>query len=547
MARALRAIESSAVSEVSFSIHIDPDAPLVARVNNGKAAVDMRTIKSAIKLSNANLSQLGYSTRIPTYDRSELVQHTVHMGVGGFHRAHQAVYLDDLLSLQDTERWGECGLGVLEIDSKMRDALKGQDCLYTVVERSAETQTARVIGSIADYIYAPESCEAAIEKMAAPETRIVSLTITEGGYFIDDGTGEFASEHADIQHDLHNPENPVSSMGYIAAALNRRRQRGLPPFTVMSCDNLQGNGRVAKKVLLAFAELQNPELARWMADHVAFPSCMVDRITPTTTAGDCVFLKETFDLDDAWPVVTEPFIQWVIEDEFCNGRPQWERAGAQLVSDVAPYELMKMRLLNASHSAMGYLGALAGYTYVHEAVQDPLFKTFIEQFMEEATPVVPEIPGTSVAEYKGVLIHRFSNPTIKDQLARICSEGSAKMPKFVLASISELLKLGRSIDLLSLVVAGWIYYLKQGVDERGKVFEIVDAHASELTEAARSIGTDPRPVLAIHSIFGQTLPATPTFVEKVEKALQMLAKHGTAVTMRRYFSNLPGTEQVRAK
>lgn len=507
----------------------------------------MNVINSAVKLNNANLSKLKASVRTPTYDRSKLIQHTVHMGVGGFHRAHQAVFLDDLLSLEREERWGECGLGVLKADSRMRDVLKEQDYLYTVVERSAETQAARVIGSIADYIYAPEDREAALEKMAAPETRIVSLTITEGGYFIDDGTGEFVSEHSDIQHDLHNQDRPVSSMGYIAAALNRRRLRGLPPFTVMSCDNLQGNGQVVKKVLLGFAELQNIELARWIADHVAFPSCMVDRITPTTTAADCAFLKEKFDLDDAWPVVTEPFIQWVIEDEFCNGRPQWERVGAQLVSDVAPYELMKMRLLNASHSAMGYLGALAGYTYVHEAMQDPLFKTFIEQFMEEVTPVVPKIPGTSLSEYERVLIHRFSNPTIKDQLARICSEGSAKMPKFVLASISGLLKLGRSIDLLSLVVACWIYYLKKGVDEHGKAFEVVDTHATELTKAAKSIGTDPHPVLAIHSIFGQTLPATPIFVEKVEKALQMLAKLGTVETMREYLSNLHDTEQIRAK
>lgn len=507
----------------------------------------MRIIKSAIKLSNANLSQLGNNIRTPTYDRSLLVQHMVHMGVGGFHRAHQAVYLDDLLSLKGTERWGECGLGVLKIDRKMRDALKGQDCLYTVVERSAETQVARVIGSIADYIYAPEACEAAIEKMTAPETRIVSLTITEGGYFIDEGTGEFTAEHPDIQHDLQHPDQPVSSMGYIAAALNRRRLHGLPPFTVMCCDNLQGNGHVVKKVLLALAELQNAELARWIANYVAFPSCMVDRITPRTTAADCAFLKEKFDLDDAWPVVTEPFMQWVIEDNFCNGRPLWERVGAQLVSDVAPYELMKMRLLNASHMAMGYLGALAGYTYIHEVMLDPLFATFIAQFMEEATPVVPKIPGTSVTEYKQVLIQRFFNPTINDQVARICSEGSAKMPKWVLASITDLLQLGGPIDLLSLVVASWIHYLKQGVDERGKAFEIVDARASQLTEAAKLIGTDPRPVLAINSIFGQTLPATPLFVEKVEKALQMLDKLGTAKTMRQYLSNRHDTEQNRAK
>ncbi len=492
----------------------------------------MSTTASGVKLSTATLSKLHKDVHVPAYDRSHLKQHTVHIGVGGFHRAHQAVYLDDLLAIEDEPRWAECGLGVLKSDDRMRDALKGQDYLYTLVKKSAETQVARIIGSIADYIYAPEDRERAVERMASEETRIVSLTITEGGYFIDEGTRKFTPDHPDIRHDLEHPEEPTTSIGYIAAALDRRRRRGLPPFTLMSCDNLQGNGDVVKSVLLEFASLQNPELERWIAEHVAFPNSMVDRITPATASEDQIALRAEYGIDDAWPVMTEYFIQWVIEDHFSNGRPRWEKVGAQIVTDVAPYEIMKMRLLNGSHLAMAYLGALHGYTYVHEVMQDPLFVSFIEKFMAEVTPVVPKIPGTSVDEYKKVLIERFANPSIRDQVTRICSEGSAKMPKWVFPSIVELLDKQGSIDLLSLVVASWIHYFQQGVDEQGRKLDIIDARAAELSQIAKSGGTDPRPMLAITSIFGQQLPANPAFVSKVERALKMLSTHGAAATIK---------------
>ncbi len=486
----------------------------------------------SVRLGSATLMRLRSEVKTPAYDRSRLRQHTVHMGVGGFHRAHQAVYLDDLLAIENTERWGECGIGVLPSDDRMRDALRGQDFLYTVVERSASGQAARVIGSLVDYIYAPENREAAIEKMAAADTRIVSLTITEGGYFIDEGTGEFLAHHPDIQHDLQHPKQPVSSVGLIAEALDRRRQRGLPPFTVMSCDNLQGNGHVIKKVLLAFTGLGNSALQHWIADNVAFPNSMVDRITPATTPTDIASVSDRFGLDDAWPVVTEPFRQWVIEDSFCNGRPQWEQVGAQLISDVAPYEIMKMRLLNGSHLAMAYLGALNGFTYVHEIMSDPLFRAFIENFMREVTPVVPKIAGISVEEYKNSLLERFSNPTINDQVTRICSEGSAKIPKWLLPSVVELLEQRGPIHLLSLVVASWIYYLGHGVDERGRALNIIDARAAELTAIAKRALTDPGSMLAVKSIFGEKLPANPTFVQAVENALEMLSRWGVPATMR---------------
>ena len=496
----------------------------------------MHEVESGQRLSDASLAKLHKDVRVPAYNRSALVQHTVHIGVGGFHRAHQAVYLDDLLQLEAEPRWGECGLGVLKSDARMRDALKAQDCLYTVVQKSIDSQTARVIGSIADYIYAPEERERAIAKMAGAETKIVSLTITEGGYFIDEGTRMFTPEHPEIQHDLEHPQEPVTSIGYIAAALERRRRQGLPPFTLMSCDNLQGNGEVVKNVLVQFAEMKSPALGRWVAENVAFPNSMVDRITPATTPEDAEALQARYGFQDAWPVMTEAFIQWVIEDRFSNGRPQWEKVEAQLVSDVAPYELMKMRLLNGSHLAMAYLGAAAGYTYVHEVIHDDLFVSFIKAFMEEVTPVVPQIPGTSVVEYKRVLIERFANPAIRDQVTRICSEGSAKLPKWILPSIVELLEKGRSVQLLSLVIASWIHYLQRGVDERGSALDIIDVRAAELRQVAVAAGTDPRPMLAISSIFGQVLPSNAAFVSKVERALAMLSARGAAATMREYLS-----------
>ena len=496
---------------------------------------------STMKLNSLNVSRLQPEVQTPAYDRRRLLSHTVHIGVGGFHRAHQALYLDDLLAMPDAERWGECGIGVLRADDRMRDALAAQDRLYTLVERSATTQSARVVGSIVDYIYAPDSCESAIERMAAPDTRIVSLTITEGGYFLDEGTGAFLADHPSIQHDIQHFDQPTSSLGVITAALDRRRQRGLPPFTVMSCDNLQGNGHVISKVLRAFAGMIKPSLEQWIAANVTFPNSMVDRITPATTSADITWVRSRFGIEDAWPVVTEPFRQWVIEDMFCNGRPQWERVGAQFTSDVASYEIMKMRLLNGSHLAMAYLGALAGFVYVQDVMADSLFVSFIESFMEEVTPVVPAIPGTSVTEYKQTLIERFSNPTINDQVTRICSEGSAKIPKWLLPSIQELLDLGASTKLLNLVIASWIFYLGRGVSQDGRALEIVDARAGELTRIARNSGTDPRPILTIRSIFGDRLPANVQFVEAVETALRMLFDRGAPDTIRRYLNQHSGS------
>lgn len=494
----------------------------------------MKTNEIAIRLSNATLPTLSAKVLRPTYDRKALRAQTVHIGVGGFHRAHQAVYLDRLLDSGILSDWGECGMGVLPHDAAMRDALREQDYLYTVLERSADVRTARIIGSIMDFTLAPEDPETAIERLASEDTRLVSLTITEGGYFVHEGTGEFSHDHPSIQHDAHEPNAPITSLGFLTAALKRRRDRGLAPFTVMSCDNLQGNGHVIRKVLLGLAELQDSALHRWIADNVAFPNSMVDRITPATTAGDREQLQQNFGIHDAWPVVTEPFLQWVIEDQFCNSRPPWEEVGAEIVVDVLPYELMKIRLLNASHMAMAYLGALAGYTFAHEVMQDVVFDSFIKAFMNEVTPVVPLIPGTSIPTYRSTLIERFANPTINDRVGRLCSEGSAKMPKWVLPSVVELAEQRSPTSLLSLVIAAWIKYLQSPTDERGNPIEIVDARAEELKRSGPSIGDDPRDFIAMKSLFGPAYFAEPAFANEVEAALKSLTAIGARETIRRY-------------
>jgi mannitol 2-dehydrogenase len=493
--------------------------------------------ESALRLSNDVLRRLPEQVLTPAYDRRALSPHTIHIGVGGFHRAHQALYLDDLLATDRNERWGEIGLGILPSDAKMRDALAPQDHLYTLLERDGTQQSLRVIGSLIKFILAPAAQDAAIEALASPETRIVSLTVTEGGYFLHEGTGDFTADSSEIVHDLQKPDSPVSWLGYVVEALQRRQLRGLPPFTVMSCDNLQSNGRVARKVLLAFAHLRDSNLERWIADHVSFPNSMVDRITPATTSTDIEQVSSYLGVADAWPVVTEPFRQWVIEDVFCNGRPQWEMVGAEMSTEVASYELMKMRLLNGSHMAMAYLGALNGFTYAHQVIQNSLFYSFIQAFMEEVTPVVPRIKGVSASAYKLSLLYRFSNPTINDQLTRLCSEGSAKLPKWVLPSINDLLQKGRQVRLLSLVVASWFVYLRDGHDRNGVPLNIVDARCKELREAAAKSAHDPRLFLTNPAIFPVDLSRNKNFIDPVVAGVLELSRRSIPEVLSKYLMN----------
>ncbi len=492
------------------------------------------TAGSTIKLNQSNLQRFSPNVQVPSYDRRRVNSSIVHVGVGGFHRSHQAVYVDDLCQDHGVTEWGFCGVGLLAHDTKIRDALLSQDCLYTLVERNAAGDRGRVIGSIIEFLFAPDNPEAVIEKMASDNTRIVSLTITEGGYFIDQGSGEFQEDHPTIVHDLAHPDRPACTFGYLLEALDRRRQRGMQPFTVLSCDNVQGNGDITSKVLLRFAELRDPSLKSWLAKHGAFPNCMVDRITPATTDADRALVGEAFGIEDAWPVVTEPFRQWVIEDRFCNGRPAFEKVGVQMTSDVHPYETMKLRLLNAGHSAMGYLGYLAGYTYIYEIIADPQFKKYILNLMnEEVTPILQPVPGVDLDEYKQTLIERFANPTIKDQASRICLDGSAKVPKFILPTIREQLQRGGPTRRLSLVVASWCRYAA-GTDEQSKAILIEDAMAETLTRQAQQGGKDPRPFLGISERFDEELQRSPVFVEQVSEALRSLYDEGAMATLSKY-------------
>lgn len=482
------------------------------------------------KLTQTNLKSLSGQIVVPTYQRDRLIPSIVHIGVGGFHRAHLAVYLDELAAQGITQEWGEQGVGLVPIDKRMAEALLPQDCLYMLVERSATGDTARVIGSMQDYLFAPDNTGSVLAALSNETTRIVSLTITEGGYNVDSQTSRFYAENEVVQADLHNSNSPKTVFGYICEALDRRRKAGLKPFTVMSCDNLQGNGGVARTAITSFARLRDEALANWIEANVAFPNAMVDRITPQTTDADRALVTQEFGIVDAWPVMTEPFRQWVLEETFCNGRPPLEQVGVQVVSNVHPYETMKLRLLNASHQAMGYLGYLAGYRYIHQVMQDRDFKIFIERMMDdEITELLPPVPGIDLDEYKATLIERFSNPKIADQVSRICTDGSDRMPKFLLPSLVEALNQGRPHKWLTLAVAGWFRYLR-GKDEQGQEIVLVDPLAKQLQTLANEGRNNPRPLLSLRQLFG-TLEQNEQFVNELRAALEMLETRGVKATM----------------
>jgi mannitol 2-dehydrogenase len=450
--------------------------------------------------------------------------------VGAFHRAHQAMYLDRLMNEGKALDWGICGVGVLPSDRAMRDVMAAQDCLYTLVIKHPDgTFESRVIGSIVDYLFAPDDPEAVIERMADPATRIVSLTVTEGGYNIHAVTGEFDSSSTDVLHDLQPGVAPRTMFGLVTEALARRRERTLPPFAVMSCDNIPGNGHVARRSFTSFARLRDPELGAWMESEVRFPNSMVDRITPVTTDDDRAEVARRFGLRDQWPVTCEPFTQWVLEDRFVT-RPPLEDAGVQLVDDVEPYELMKLRLLNASHQALCYFGHLAGYRLVHEVCQDPLFAGFLLAYMDtEATPTLEPVPGIDLERYKHNLIDRFSNSQVRDTVARLCSESSDRIPKWLLPVIRHNLAHGGEVTLSAAVVASWARYA-EGVDEDGQPIEVVDRLRDTLTAAAREQRSDPLAFLRNRELFGGLVDDT-RFTTEYLAALSSLHGKGARKTL----------------
>ena len=468
----------------------------------------------------------------PAYDRDRVGVGIVHLGIGAFHRAHQCVFTDDVLARGATE-WGICGVDLL--GPEVRDKLAPQGWLYTAATQSGEGQRLRVIGALREILVGPEDPEALIERMSDPAIRIASVTVTEKGYCHDPATGELNMTHPGIKADLATPARPTTVIGTLAAALDRRRKAGVAPFTVMSCDNLFQNGRIARAAVTAFAEAIDPALGRWVAENVAFPCTMVDRITPSTTPEDIARVYADLGAEDAWPVVCEPFKQWVIEDNFPEGRPDWGAAGAEIVADVEPFEFMKLRLLNGSHSALSYLGGLAGHVHISDVMTQPAFITFMRRLMdEEITPTLDLPPGVDVAAYKESLIERFTNPAIKHRTAQIAMDGSQKLPQRILGPVRERLAGGGSIGHLALVVAAWIRYAT-GVDEAGAPFEVSDPMAARFREIAAEAGRDPAALtkgfLSLDGVFGTDLPQTPVFVEAVTGWLGALYAKGAAATV----------------
>jgi mannitol 2-dehydrogenase len=390
-----------------------------------------------------------------------------------------------------------------------------------------------------EYLLAPDDPEAVVERMADPGVRIVSLTVTEGGYNLDPLTGEFLKNAADVVADLQSGAVLRTSFGLVTEALVRRRDRGVPPFTVMSCDNIAGNGDAARQSFAAFAGLRDPELGEWVQTQVAFPNSMVDRITPVTTDEDRAAVAERYGVADRWPVVCEPYTQWVLEDAFPAGRPPWEDAGVQVVEDVEPYELMKLRLLNASHQALCYFGHLAGYRLVHDVAQDPLFADFLLAYMEqEATPTLPPVPGIDLATYRTTLLDRFSNDQVRDTVARLCAESSDRIPTWLVPVIRLNLRAGRSVRLAAAVVASWARY-DEGVDEQGEPIEVVDRLREPLMAAAARHGEDPLAFLRDRALFGD-LVDEPRFVEPYLWALDSLHAVGARATLERLSSAAVG-------
>jgi mannitol 2-dehydrogenase len=454
-----------------------------------------------LALSEGNLGAIeGLGVAVPRYDRASLAPRILHLGVGGFHRAHMALYTDELAAAGGD--WGIRGVGLLEADRRMAEALRGQNHLYTLIERDSDGSQARVIGSIVDYALSVGDVGAFAALVADPHLAILSMTITEGGYSL-------------------AAENPT--LEAIASALEARRVAGEAPLTILSCDNLPGNGKVAGTAIRSVCESRGPELARYVAESCSFPNSMVDRITPQTADADRAWLSEEIGIDDAWPVVAEPFRQWVIEDDFAAGRPRYEEVGVLFTDRVHDWELYKLRMLNASHSCMAYLMAIAGVTYVDEAMAITSLRSYLERFLaDEAIPTLAEIPGHPAAEYASTVLHRFENTGVRDQIARLCIDGTAKFPSFLIPTIERQLERGGPVEYAALALAGWARYLavtpapERAPDPRGE-------RAAAL--AGQSLD-DPLGFLELEEVFTPALRESSRYRDSFANASRSLAENG---------------------
>ncbi len=471
-----------------------------------------------IPLSTETLPSLGDSVAVPRYARDRLRRSIVHIGVGGFHRSHLATYVDELCS-SGHDSWAIIGAGVLPSDEAMASALAPQDHLYSLIIHGAERSSVQVIGSIVDYIHASPDTQPLIERIANPDTQIISVTVTEGGYPVDDVTG------------LYDPSSPVAGEGsafaILAAGLQLRRHRRVDPLTVISCDNIISNGAVARSATIGEASRIDEGLAEWIETSIAFPNSMVDRITPATSPTDGEWLLEHHQIKDRWPVVAEPFRQWVIEDAFTGERPPLEELDVIVTTDVEPYELAKLRLLNAGHSCLAYLAALDGIEHVHTAMHEPSLRGFVTAFLDlEAKPVLPLVAGIDLDVYTKLLVERFSNPQIRDQIARLCLDGSAKFPKFLLPTIREQLAADGPIALSALALAAWCDYLN-GITSNGDAIDLApDPLLAEATAYARASRTDPAAFLGFTAVFTSDISQHPRFVATFTRQLGLLRDSG---------------------
>lgn len=468
-----------------------------------------------MRLSNHSLGTANAQT--PVYDRNKVTTGIVHLGIGAFHRAHQAVYVDDLLAHDPS--WGIIGASLRS--SVTADALNAQDGLYTVITKGGNKPLFRVIGSISSVICAALNGAKLLEHMANPGVKIVSLTVTEKGYCHVPATGLLDLENIDIQYDVKNPMTPRTAPGFLVAALRQRRMVGTQSFSVLSCDNLPQNGTVAKNVVMRLAQLQDPTLAKWIEQNTTFPATMVDRIVPATTNEEIELVKDKTCVEDAWPVLTEPFCQWIIEDDFCAGRPAFENVGAVLTKNVVLFEKMKLRLLNGSHSALAYMGLLCGHSTVAEAIQDPEIKTFIQAMMEEEISGTLSIPeGTNLEKYRASLLNRFANPSLNHSLLQIASDGTQKLPQRILEPIRERIEKGQQILLLAQVIAAWLRFVSSH-NGNAYLFPLNDPLANDLRKCVEQSSPSKSglylELLHRRDIFGDDLSVNSMFHEAVEQ------------------------------
>ncbi|AYD02601.1 mannitol dehydrogenase family protein [Neorhizobium sp. NCHU2750] len=489
------------------------------------------------RLGNAAVAALPASVQRPTYDRKAVRPGIVHIGLGAFCRAHVMVYTDEVLQQGATD-WGVIGVDLMS--PAIRDALNPQDGLYTLLSRDNGDDKLRVVGSILDVMVTADQKQEIFDLLMKPEIRIVTLTVTEKGYCQDAATGSLDEKNPVIISDLANPTDPRSVPGFLTEALRRRRDAGLAPFTVLVCDNLAQNGIKVRKIVTRFASLRDAELGRYISENVSFPCTMVDRITPATQDADRQSVASSLGVTDAWPVVTEPFRQWVIEDDFPLGRPEWEKAGAILVEDVTPYELMKLRCLNGSHSTLAYLSVVAGIETIADAmVDEDLPKVIRRLWDDDLIRTLPPVPGTDVVAYTHDLETRFRNTGVRHLTLQISWDGSQKLPPRLLEAASELYASGQNPRVIPLTVAAWMRFLSCR-NELGQDYPVTDPHADRLTEIARNAGGDAArladALLSVHEIFGEELPTNGHFRGEVVRHLSNMITHGVRYTIKAFLN-----------